>query len=29
MQHHYSTVNFDEQRAALAKVISIVDRRAG
>jgi integrase len=29
MQHHYSTVNADEQRAALAKVISMVDRRAG
>ncbi len=27
MQHHYSTVNADEQRAALAKVISILDRR--
>ncbi|MFI5299546.1 MAG: hypothetical protein ACHREM_15760 [Polyangiales bacterium] len=27
MQHHYSTVNSDEQRAALAKVISLVDRR--
>lgn len=28
MQRHYSTVNADEQRAALAKVISLVDRRA-
>ncbi|MFI5297019.1 MAG: tyrosine-type recombinase/integrase [Polyangiales bacterium] len=28
MQHHYSTVNADEQRAALAKVISLLDRRA-
>ncbi|MFI5297865.1 MAG: tyrosine-type recombinase/integrase [Polyangiales bacterium] len=27
MQHHYSTVNADEQRAALAKVISLLDRR--
>ena len=26
MQHHYSTVNPDEQRNALAKVISLVDR---
>jgi integrase len=26
MQHHYSTVNADEQRAALAKVISLLDR---
>jgi len=27
MQHHYSTVNSDEQRAALAKVISLAERR--
>lgn len=29
MQHHYSTVNGDEQRAALAKVISLASRRGG
>jgi hypothetical protein len=29
MQHHYSTVNADEQRAALAKVISLASRRGG
>jgi integrase len=28
MQHHYSTVSSDEQRAALAKVISLLDRRS-
>jgi integrase len=27
MQHHYSTVNADEQRAALAKVISLTEAR--
>ena len=27
MQHHYSTVNGTEQRAALAKVIRLVDAR--
>ena len=29
MQHHYSTVNADEQRAALAKVISLAAARGG